>query len=185
MANQKITDLTEDTAPDVAADYAVTVDASAGANKKVLLKNIMGGFKGALVKKSADETTANYTTAAAIPWDAETYDVGGWHSTVTNNSRFTVPAGVTKVRMQGGVDIAATTSGNFHLLQIQKNGSLAYDGCARQEIEIAASSSRMNLASPVLEVTAGDYFELFFFSEADASLTLNAANSWFAIESVV
>jgi len=38
-----INGLTEDTAPDGAADYVATYDASAGAHKKVLLNNLPGG----------------------------------------------------------------------------------------------------------------------------------------------
>lgn len=45
-----------------------------------------GTFNGAMVKKSADQTAANYSTELAITWDAEVYDTNAWHnltSTVT------------------------------------------------------------------------------------------------------
>ena len=41
-----ITELTEDTTPDGAADYVMTYDASASGNKKVLLENLPGGGGG-------------------------------------------------------------------------------------------------------------------------------------------
>ena len=56
MADTKISDLTEDTAPDASADFLVTVDTSAGNNKKVKPQNLRT-FHWQTVAAS-DETTA-------------------------------------------------------------------------------------------------------------------------------
>lgn len=59
-----IAGLTEDTAPDVTADYLVTYDTSAGANKKVLAENMPGikGNVGMVFSQTVDGTVANTTT---------------------------------------------------------------------------------------------------------------------------
>src|SRR5687767_11840600 len=49
-------------------------------------------FSGALVKKSIDQTTADYSTSTAVAFDEEEYDIGGYHDNSTNNTRLTVPA---------------------------------------------------------------------------------------------
>lgn len=185
MADSKISDLTEDTAPDADADYFVTVDDSAGANKRVNFRNTLkNAFRGALVRKVSDQNTANYTTAAAVAWDQEAYDVGGWHDNVTNNSRLTVPAGVTRVRLTANIRITNSTADVFALIQLFKNGSAAFDGAANQFNEVGASTAMLNIASAVLEVTAGDYFEIFLTIETDTSVSLIADRCNFSIEAV-
>src|SRR4249919_1380923 len=54
---------------------------------------------GAMVKKSADQTGANYSAGANIAWDAEVYDTSTIHDNATNNSRLTTPAGATYVQV--------------------------------------------------------------------------------------
>lgn len=142
-------------------------------------------FQGALVKKAADQLTANYTTATAIAWDAETYDTSGWHDTVTNNSRLTVPGGVTKVRLCANIAVAANTANTWSILDFRKNGSITFDGTCALLAETGATTNNMSLTSPVLEVVGGDYFETFFQTQSDTSITITATRSNFSIESFV
>lgn len=184
MADSKITDLTELTAVDPDADFVEIVDISATANKKVLAKRLGPAFSGALVRKAADQTAANYTTATAVAWDQEVYDEGGWHDNVTNNSRLTVPSGVTRIRLHASMYVTNNTSNTFMAIFFRKNGSDSYDGASHIIISIAANTSLTANSSPVLAVTAGDYFEVFFQSQSDTSITIDAARSHFAIEAV-
>jgi hypothetical protein len=183
MADTKISALTEDTAPDADADYLPTYDASASSNKRVNFRNqLKNAFRGALVKKSADQTAANYTTITAVAWDAETYDVGGWHDNSTNNSRMTVPSGVTRVRFGACIAYANMTADTWILLSVRKNGSATYDGNPTHQAETGGTNGFCTVAGPVIEVTAGDFFELFLQVETDTSIDITAARSWFSIE---
>lgn len=141
-------------------------------------------FSGALVTKASDETTADYTGGAVVSWDTETYDIGGWHESVTNPSRLTVPAGVSRVRLYGQINTSSIATANMVLVAFLKNGGTTWEGRISQRTEFSATVVlRDNAASPVLEVTPGDYFELRYLVETDTSVTIES-HSWFAIEKV-
>jgi hypothetical protein len=142
--------------------------------------------RGALVKKAADQTAANYTAGAVISWDNEgtgCYDTDGFHSTVTNTERLTVPAGVSKVRLWATVRVSSTAD-SWHLFTMQKNGSSDWVGCAQTLAEAGATAMYMSMQSAVVSVVAGDYFTVTFQSEVDNSITVEEEGSSFAIEVV-
>ena len=142
-------------------------------------------FRGALVKKTANQTAADYTTRTAIAWDGETYDTDTIHDNATNNTRLTVPTGVTYVRLSSGIQITNFTADLWMRLSLQKNGSLDYDGSTQANTEAGTTTLYLNLMSPVLAVTAGDYFEITLQVETDTSIDITAARTWFAMEIVV
>lgn len=144
-----------------------------------------GTFSGALVTKSADETTANYSSGGNIPWNAEIYDTASYHSNTTNNSRLTVPeAGYYQISF--GLGINALNSSDY------VRAFLSLDGVAAGVVPGYALSSTENTfpnatllsgISAALSLSAGQYMELFFDTEADTSITILAA-SWFAMRRV-
>lgn len=179
------------------SDSTATLDASGGTTinlpSNVWVKIYTDGsagivalrysFRGAMVKKSADQTAADYTGAAIMAFDAEVYDTGGWHDTVTNNSRLTVPAGVTAVRVGGTVSISSSTADTYKFLDIIKNGA-TFDGRPATSAEIGSTGVLLNVVSGVLAVSAGDYFEMRLIEESDNSVTIIAAETTFWIEAV-
>lgn len=167
---------------EASSNAGAAVNFSAGTKRVSLIDR--SGFRGALVKKAADQTTANYTTEAAIAWDATSYDRGDWHSEVTNNTRLTVPAGVDLVRAWGHVRVTSATDADYHILGVRKNGSLAYDGATRMGTAFTGTSVEVAIVTPVLEVVPTDYFELMLFIESDVSVTIAADRSSFGIEAV-
>ena|SRR5688572_24867232 len=139
---------------------------------------------GALVKKAADQVTADYTTATAVAWTGEEYEIGGvWHDNATNNSRLTVPSGYRRVRVTAQIGISAHTADTWVAVEIRKNGA-AFMGGPAQKTEVGATDGFVNLVSPPLEVSPGDYFETFLQTESDNSITVTAARSWMAIEAI-
>lgn len=163
------------------------VSFSAG-NKRVSMSAVAATLKhrGALVAKAADQTGANYSTASAVvTWDSEIYDTDGFHDSVTNNSRLTVPNGVSKVRLLTQTSfLLVTASSTIIILQIQKNGSLVFGGVPMSRDSVANTDPQVQTASPVLPVVPGDYFEVLLTVAGDTSVTLTSANSWFAVEVV-
>jgi hypothetical protein len=146
-------------------------------------------FSGALVKKSADQTLANFSAGAVITWNTETYDVGGWHDTGSNTSRLTVPSGVTHVRITGQLAATSVANATASYIWVIKNGDTA---AATRNINLPIAGPAyidggahfVNIVSGPLAVTPGDYFELFYIIPGDASLTIDANRSWFAIEAI-
>jgi hypothetical protein len=135
-------------------------------------------LKYALVKKSASQSIpANVPTILA--WDAETVDVGGWHSTVTLNSRLVVPEGVSFVRLFGNITVG--TTGAFIEGYFLKNGSSFVGNGSRVVHSTGADST--NFASSIIEVEPGDYFEMVALFTNTLSVGSSVVN-WFSAEEV-
>ena len=144
-------------------------------------------FSGCMVRKSANQTTANYGAGAIVTWDAEAFDVGGWHDAVSNTSRLTVPSGVSYVRVTANALIDQIGSGFDAFMYVIKNGD---DGATRHVNlpyvmeDSTAGTYHLNLASGPIAVSAGDYFEVVLNLSGDNSVTLWGNGSWFAIEAL-
>lgn len=168
------------------ASAAPPVNFSAGTKRVSVAHSSRAIWKdGALVKKAADQTAANYTTAAAIAWDAETYDDGNYHDTVTNNSRLTAGIVMPNAQVSAQVTLASHTANKFVQLEIRKNGSASFDGYASNMVQSNTTTPTVNVMTPPLVVALGDYFEAFLTVETDTSITVTAAQSWFAIQRIL
>jgi hypothetical protein len=150
--------------------------------------NLMGGVwlaiealdpatKYALVSKTATQALTGAVTTA-LTWDNEVADTDGWHDTVTDNSRLTVPSGVTRIKAVAC--LASTAFVNTpYFVQITKNGAAV----AGTPVFGSTFSGRMNLATPILEVTPGDYFEVSCHT-GTAQTVGNGVHTWFSIYEV-
>lgn len=139
-------------------------------------------FRGAMFIKDANQTTADFTTAAAVPFNTEVYNNSGWE--VSNQSRLQVAPNVRVVQVGGQVGISLSTTDTWKQLDIRKNGSSAYDGFAATLTDTGATGSPLNVVSGPLYVDETDYFELFLQEESDTSITVQAANSFFWIRAL-
>jgi hypothetical protein len=142
-------------------------------------------FSGAMVKKAADQTAANYSAGSIVTWDTEVLDVGGWHDTGSNTSRLTVPSGVSTVRVTAGIAVTSLLANAEAYVLMIKNGDT---NAATRAINLpvaeedsSAVIAFMQLSSGPLAVSPGDYFEIWPLIPGDASITIEDY-SWFAIE---
>lgn len=140
---------------------------------------------GCMVKKSATETGINASAGNFIlGWDGEVYDDGGWHDNLANNSRLSVPAGVSRVRVGCTLAFANVAGSSQVSVAIYRNGlSAAYDGrpVFGQTSPSATIQPTMTLASGPVPVTGGtDYFTVALFC-SDASIDVTTS-SFFWIE---
>lgn len=141
-------------------------------------------FRGALARLTSDNTGISW--AILVPWQTTDYDTDGFWS-VGNPSRFTIPAGVTKVRLIGSVALETGSGTGSIYCSITMNGSMAVCGVTapRNNASGGYSNNDSFTVSPVLEVVPGDYFELRVncnISDIDEILT--DAQTFFAIEVV-
>jgi hypothetical protein len=178
---------------DTQSDASVTVVANATWFAMEIIENHAGNavpldqgvslpFKGALVKITADESIPN-ATETDVPWDAEVYDIGDWVDISGNPTRLTVPEGVTRVRVSAGIYwLTSATIGQFF---ITKNGSQFDGGGVRRE---GAGSDTLadNVQTAIVDVSAGDYFELAVTqtSGAPRSLRSSTGSTYFSIVAV-
>lgn len=160
-----------------------------GGLERVLTTSDIGAgapFRGALVYHNTTQVIGASTLAAVI-FNSESYDTDSIHDNVTNNSRLTVPSGVTRVRLSGGVyrGVGGPLDGS---LSFNKNGGSVYIGFAESQTGNGGGSGQRDEAhsvhSPILPVTGGDYFELLFDNADTSSATLGNDRTWFAMEIV-
>ena len=137
--------------------------------------------RGAFVKRSAGQSipTAALTT---MNWDAEEYDTDNIHDNVTNNSRLTVPAGITQVRVSGQVRWEGNATGERQFI-IQKNG-VNVEGAGAHYIPAGTTSNRVfGATTPALSVVAGDYFTAVVFQSSGVAIEVQVSGeTWFAME---
>jgi hypothetical protein len=137
-------------------------------------------FRGALVRRSTNfsVSTGGYV---AIPWESAVYDSDAlWDA--GQATRLTVPAGVTKVRLTGNIEWQ--TSPTSQLVEIRKNdGAVVGGGSFIVRGDSGYSNQMRNIASAVLPVVAGDWFELAVFVGTSGELR-SLERTWFAIEVV-
>lgn len=135
-------------------------------------------IKRALVYKSGTQSlSAGVTTT--LTWDSEEYDTDAFHDNSSNNSRLTVPSGVTLVRLTSSINTAAV-AGQL-VLSLIKNGA-NFQGSAAKDCETSGDDS-LFMASPPLEVSSGDYFEVQGFS-TNAATVQAGVDAFFSIEEV-
>ncbi len=146
-----------------------------------LLLNPSFIFRGALVSRTANKSIAN-STSVLVDWDAEIYDTENIHDNVVNNSRLTIPAGVTRVRVSTQ-QIWSPLAGGLRSCEILKNG---VQNSPRVITEVSANglvtSGVTTAISPIVNVAAGDYFEVSVYQTSGGALDFLATTTYFSIE---
>jgi hypothetical protein len=152
------------------------------------LKNYLSktqSFRGALVTLSANQVGVNWTSATNyVAFDAKVYDTDGIWS-AASNTRLTVPAGVSKVRLSANVSLENGTTGEKLTAAIDKarNGFLG-QAASFPTFLAPTGSARANFRTPALNVVPGDYFEVRAVVQADTAVDPQQNQTWFAMEIV-
>jgi len=193
MADKKISDLTAVTT--VASGDLAEIETAGGNSRKVTASNAAKSFKslafsGALVKKAADQTAADYSSFGTVGWDAEEYDTDAYHDNATNNSRLTVPIdGYYVVTAQVGASNLTASDyfrigfNHFNSSNVLQN-QIGLPASPITEISNASPVICVNAVSAAILCVAGDYFTVQADTESDTSITIVAAQSWFSIRRV-
>ena len=140
-------------------------------------------YSGALVYRVTNQSIPD-ATWTAINYDSEEYDTDSIHDNSVNNSRLTVPSGVNYVRLKARIGFAPNSNG-YREAYFYKNGSSTFKGnaLAISDNLTGLVTTVLELSSPVLSVTAGDYFEVLVYQDSGANLDTFGGNYyWFAME---
>lgn len=113
-------------------------------------------------------------TEVALNMNSERRDTLGFHDTVTNNTRLTIPAGYAGwYSISGNGAFAANATGTYRQLYVKLNGSTTI----AVVLDAPGSSNFILNVSTLYYLAAGDYVELFMNHDASASInSLSAAN---------
>lgn len=130
-----------------------------------------GSYSGAKARRSTNQSLTN-NTSAAIQFDAaDDWDVGTWHDPATNNTRMTVPTGVTRVRVIAWGRFANNGTGD-RMLEFAKNGVTT-----NERVWARAAGTWMTEIMAVADFAcvATDYFEVYALQNSGGALNLEAA----------
>lgn len=152
-----------------------------GPSGAAILQRVMLPFRGALLRRTANYTISTTAAYVAIPWQSAVYDTDAFWS-AGQPTRLTVPAGVTKVRLTANIEWQ--TSPTSQLVEIRKNGGAVVGGGSFIVRGDSGYSNQMrNIASAVLPVAAGDWFDLAVYIGTAGELR-SLERTWFALEVV-
>ena len=172
------------TLPAASGGFQVNNTLTGGGLERVLTTSDVAAttYRGCTAYRSTSFAVA-VTTPTDIPFNAEDHDTSNIHDLVTNTERLTVPAGVSKVRVTGGL---RTTNACEGLVTIRKNGGTNYIGSAGSERDGAGVSNpqeNFNVCGAIINVTPGDFFTLnaTFYGSGE---TAEASNTWLSMEIV-
>jgi hypothetical protein len=171
------------------ADQSLNFTDGLGVNTILTLAGVAPPIRGAKAFGSVNHSILT-TTVTSVILNAEAYDTDAIHDNAVNNTRLTVPAGVTRIRLTGYVKWAANGSA-MRQLAIRKNGAggTIDDVMAGYEPTIYTSASGAsaeehgaNIDSGIITVAAADYFELRVEQTSGLSLNLLAGDHWFQMD---
>src|SRR5699024_8540718 len=111
--------------------------------------------KGVEVELTSDVTVESNTWHKVV-WDKTKYNLSGFW-TSNHKTRLTVPDGVNKVRLSCGVLWESNNDGTRRV-RLLKNNEYVDGGFYLSQV--AGGTSPLGATSSVVEVNAGDYFEL-------------------------
>jgi hypothetical protein len=137
---------------------------------------IVAALKYALVRQTVG--TDAVTAGTPMVWDAEVADTDAWHDNVTNNTRLTVPSGVSLVRFTTNAQAQASIT---DLTVIHRKNDALIAGLARQATVVGSGQTAINVTSALIEVAPGDYFTTNITQD---SLTTPNEAVWSTIEAV-
>ena len=143
----------------------LTADSSEATGLKFATPASGSTFVGASVSNSTTQAISN-NTHTAVTWDTEEFDTDAFHSTSSNTSRFTIPAG------KGGKYLFNCSvrwdnnSSSDRILEIYKNGTIF------AVLDVLTGNYPGYMISRTLNLVATDYVELYVYQNSGGSRTL-------------
>ena len=146
--------------------HVLTADSAETTGLKWASPNV--AFTGCAVSKTANQSIAN-ATYTAVTFDAEGYDTDAIHDTVTNNTRFTIPAGKGGKWLITGVLTFASNTTGFRFVRLYKNGTGFNNPVGVAPVN---GDTTQAVISYIVNFAAADYLELYVYQNSTGSLNL-------------
>lgn len=117
------------------------------------------------------------STVTPIQFGAELYDNRGIHSTTYSNSKIIIPSGMGGLYIMTGVFSMVQSGTGYQTAAWRFNGTPTYEG--RSDKVANAGVQLSNIATYMVEVPAGEYFELIAFQTSGGPLNVLADSDTF------
>lgn len=116
----------------------------------------------------------------AVGFDAEIWDVGGMHSTSSNNTRITIPTGWSGIYRVGGcVSFVTSTAGHNRAVRITINGNTSPMVEDMRDPDANASKVANRIAVETLYILdAGWYVELECYQDTGGALNIEQRSAF-------
>jgi hypothetical protein len=144
------------------------------------IEKLDAATKYCLVKKTATQSIAANTTTA-LTWNnaGEVADVGGWFDSATSTTQFTVPSGVTRVRITASIELPSSSAAPVFWIT---NGTGSTLRGLPVQGENFTGAKYLQVASAVMSVAAGDKFRVQM--QSSATTIPISSQVWLCIEEV-
>lgn len=176
----------------IAAGAALVAIGRGGVNWDVLqnfASSGPGAVRGAKAFHSVNQSIVGTGADVVVALNSEAYDTDTVHDNVTNNSRLTIPAGVTRIRLKASVHWQANAS-SYRTLKIRKGGAdgaidddqATFQPWCEMTANIGPNSWDQQCDSGVIRGVSGDYFEMVVAQNSGVALNLLANRCFFEME---
>ena len=139
--------------------------------------NYSPAFVGARWKFTSTQSGIGQTGSTLNNYTTRDYDTTANNDFTSTNSRLTIPSGVSRVVVKASAETNGISDQSN--LKIQMNGG----DIESTNIDIDSTGGDYVFSStPVIEVTQGDYFEAFLYSQNSRSVLVDDRFTWFEIQ---
>jgi hypothetical protein len=149
----------------------LVADSSVSVGMKWATPSSSSTFVGCRIQNSGNQSIAN-NTDTALTFDTETFDTNGFHSTSSNTSRITIPAGKAGY-YQFDANVTWAAGSGIRDFNIYKNGARAMYFTQNAQ----SSNSMTQTITDVLYGAEGDYFELYVFQNNGSAINVQNSSS--------
>lgn len=154
--------------------YTLVADSAEATGLKWAAPASGSSFVGCSLYKSANQSIATATNTA-ITFDTELKDTDAFHSTATNTSRITIPAGKAGFYLITGQINFASNSTGLRQGVIYKNGALMTISFTQGAVNGDWSGGSI---SQISELAVADYLELFAYQTSGGNLNINGGATY-------
>jgi hypothetical protein len=131
--------------------------------------------------RTAAQSIANNTTTTVQFNGADEWDTDSFHSTTSNNTRLTIPAGLGGIyHLIASLSWGASAAASTRSIGLRLNGSVLIVG---QQFDNQLTNGANISASALAKLSAGDYVEVtcFQFSGAAINITATFSAHWVSL----
>jgi hypothetical protein len=140
-------------------------------------------FRGAKLYRATDSAALNPNLLTIAPFDATEFDTDDFTNQTTHPNQFKIPAGIEYVEITGQIKFKSFTSSASAGVFIFVNGASPTPVWPGAWATGGVTEPRVQVTTGPFKVTAGQLIELRPLS-TDTSVTLGAAETWFAIKAM-
>lgn len=130
---------------------------------------------GCSVYNTTTQSISN-NTDTGVTFNSEHFDTDGFHSTVSNTEKLTIPSGKDGKYLITASGMWATSNVGTRFFRLQKNGTTNLGNGAKQDTVPSGAFSQS--VCEVVDLVAGDYITVDVYQSSGSSLNIGSTNDY-------